>query len=282
MSPGSTSRHQTTSGPTTSSQSVPAAITIGPNGHRDPRPDPLAERAAARGEEQHADGDRRAWRARPRARCSRRRSGAAGRGRRGSRRARRRRRSVIALAALKVRSAKRPSGTIGSRVAPLGDARTRPPRAPPMPAAHHVALPPASVSAQVIPASATEASAAPRTSKRLCARGSRVSGTQRWASQTVSAASGRLMRKIQRHEAWSTSRPPTSGPSAAAIPPRPDQAPIARLRSSARKAPWIIARLPGVSSAPPMPWSTRASDQHLGVGREPAEQRGQRRTRSCR
>ena len=172
------------------------------------------------------------------------------------------------FAALKVRSAKRPSGTIGSRV--LRSTTTKATAASsPSAAAHGVTAPPASVRAQVVPASASEASTAPVRSKRPWARGSRVSGTHRSASHTVSAASGRLMRKIQRHDAWSTSSPPTSGPSAAAMPPSPDQAPMARLRSSARKAPWIIARLPGVSSAPPMPCSTRATTSTSAVGATP-------------
>ena len=111
--------------------------------------------------------------------------------------------------------------------------------------------------------------AAPGRSKRPCVRRSRVSGTHRCASHTVRTASGRLIRKIHRHDAWSTSSPPTSGPSAAAIPPRPDQAPMARLRSSERNAPWIIARLPGVRSAPPMPCSTRAAISTSAFGASP-------------
>ena len=47
-----------------------------------------------------------------------------------------------------------------------------------------------------------------------------------------------------------------------------------RPRSPARgppatKAPWIIARLPGVSSAPPTPWSTRAAISTSGLGAMP-------------
>src|SRR5262249_26916926 len=40
---------------------------------------------------------------------------------------------------------------------------------------------------------------------------------------------------------------------------RPDQAPMARERSSSRKEASRIARLPGMRSAPPMPWSARAA-----------------------
>ncbi len=60
-----------------------------------------------------------------------------------------------------------------------------------------------------------------------------------------------------------------NGPSAAAMLPSPVQAPIAFGRSEATKAPWIIARLPGVSSAPPMPCSTRAMISVSGLGARP-------------
>src|SRR5437764_399890 len=43
------------------------------------------------------------------------------------------------------------------------------------------------------------------------------------------------------------------------MPPRPDQAPIARARSLGRKLASIRARLPGVSRAPPIPCSSRAA-----------------------
>ena len=57
---------------------------------------------------------------------------------------------------------------------------------------------------------------------------------------------------------------------------RPDQAPMAGPRSAGTNAPWIIARLPGVSSAAPMPWSIRAAISTSGVGRQPAQHRGDR------
>ena len=68
-----------------------------------------------------------------------------------------------------------------------------------------------------------------------------------------------LIRKIARQLTASISQPPTSGPTAAATPPSADQAPIARPRSSGWKLASMIARLPGVSRAPPMPWITRAA-----------------------
>ena len=53
------------------------------------------------------------------------------------------------------------------------------------------------------------------------------------------------------------------------MPVSPDQAPIAGARSSCTKAPSIIARLPGVSRAPPTPWSTRAAISTSALGARP-------------
>ena len=55
---------------------------------------------------------------------------------------------------------------------------------------------------------------------------------------------------------------------------RPDQAPIARGPSDARKADSIIARLPGVSSAPPIPCTTSRPMQDLDGRGDRAEQGG--------
>ena len=63
--------------------------------------------------------------------------------------------------------------------------------------------------------------------------------------------------------------PPTNGPIAAAMPPSPDHAPIAGDRSSGAKTPWIMARLPGVSSPPPTPCSTRATISTSAFGASP-------------
>ena len=66
--------------------------------------------------------------------------------------------------------------------------------------------------------------AAPRTSVRP-AVGSRVSGTWRRVIQKATAARGTLIRKIHRHDAASTSQPPTNGPSADATPLQPGPGP---------------------------------------------------------
>ena len=98
---------------------------------------------------------------------------------------------------------------------------------------------------------------------------SRVSGTCRRATSTTTTASGALMRNTQRHEATWISQPPMNGPTAVATPPSPDHAPIARARSCGANEAWIIARLPGVSSAPPTPCSARAAMSSGAVGASP-------------
>ena len=85
----------------------------------------------------------------------------------------------------------------------------------------------------------------------------------------MTAAIGRLIRKIHRQDANWTRTPPTNGPIAAAMDPSPDQAPIAFARSSWWKTPWIMDRLPGVSSAAPMPCRIRATISTSGVGAMP-------------
>ena len=86
---------------------------------------------------------------------------------------------------------------------------------------------------------------------------------------TTAAAIGRLMKKINRHDTAPISHPPRNGPTAAATPPSPDQAPIARDRSSGENDAWMIARLPGVSSAPPTPCRARAAISVAALGATP-------------
>ncbi len=177
-------------------------------------------------------------------------------------------RNVTTFAALKVRLAKMPSGSIGCEL--VRSTTTNPIAASnAAPAAHGANASPHSISAYVVPPSATAARTAPVVSKRSGACGSSVSGTQRRATRTVTTASGRLSRKIQRQSAYCTSAPPTNGPIAAETLPSPDQAPIAWLRSSGWNEPWIIARLPGISSAAPIPCRTRAAIRISGVGASP-------------
>src|SRR5215471_14668084 len=60
-----------------------------------------------------------------------------------------------------------------------------------------------------------------------------------------------------------------NGPTAVATPPSPDQAPMALGRSSGLNEACRIARLPGVSSAPPAPCNARAAIRNSTLGARP-------------
>ena len=55
---------------------------------------------------------------------------------------------------------------------------------------------------------------------------------------------------------------------------KPDHVPIARPRSFSGKLALMRARLPGTSSAPPIPWRPLRSNKLPDVGRESAPSRG--------
>ncbi|CAL9508240.1 hypothetical protein SUDANB21_03594 [Streptomyces sp. enrichment culture] len=128
---------------------------------------------------------------------------------------------------------------------------------------------PAPISAYVTSARAIAPSAAPSTSKCPSALAPDDSGTWRTATGAHSRASGTLIRNTQRQPGPSTSQPPRNGPTAAPMPPKPDHRPTARPRSSGWKDAWISAREPGVSSAPPAPWSARAAISTYSFGAIP-------------
>ena len=96
-----------------------------------------------------------------------------------------------------------------------------------------------------------------------------VSGTCRAEMAITTAASGRLMKKISRQDTASISHPPRNGPIAVATPPSPDHAPMAAIRSSSANEACRMARLPGVSSAPPTPCRARAAISTSTVGATP-------------
>ena len=73
------------------------------------------------------------------------------------------------------------------------------------------------------------------------------------AAHAASAAKGRLMKKMSRQLMAVVRYPPSTGPIAIITPPSPDQAPIAAARSSGWNVVSMIARLPGLSSAAPIP-----------------------------
>ena len=110
-----------------------------------------------------------------------------------------------------------------------------------------------------MPASPTLMKARP--GRPACGRGpgDLHSGTCRTVMASTRTASGRLMKNTSRHDTAPISQPPRNGPMAVATPPSPDQAPIAAERSSVAKEACRMARLPGVSSAPPTPCRARAA-----------------------
>ena len=118
----------------------------------------------------------------------------------------------------------------------------------------------------MIPTSAPVIVTAPGTSSAPVPPGARDSGTCRTEMATTATASGRLMKKIRRHDTALISHPPINGPTAVARPPSPDQAPMALDRSSLTKEACRMARLPGVSSAAPMPWMARARISVAALG----------------
>ena len=89
------------------------------------------------------------------------------------------------------------------------------------------------------------------------------------AATTVTTATGMLRRKIPRQDTASTIAPPTTGPATVAALVQAVQAPIARPASSLYVA-RSSARLPGVSSAPKIPWMARAAISTSLVGAAPA------------
>ena len=74
------------------------------------------------------------------------------------------------------------------------------------------------------------------------------------------------MAKIQRHDAWSTSSPPPSGPITIAMPPHAVHVPIAAPRSSGGKTAVMMASEEGTSSAPATPCSARATTSSSAFG----------------
>ena len=84
------------------------------------------------------------------------------------------------------------------------------------------------------------------------------------------------MRKISRHDAAPISHPPTNGPSAPAIPPSPDQAPMAGPRSSCRNDASMMRERAGRQQRPAHALQRASGDQRLDVGRDRAQQRGDR------
>src|SRR5689334_8799190 len=77
---------------------------------------------------------------------------------------------------------------------------------------------------------------------------------------------GTLIRKIHRQLPASSSHPPTRGAIAEDAPLNPAQVPMACVRSPGRRVASMMARLAGVISAPPIPWTARG-DEPTDAGR---------------
>src|SRR6202040_2701519 len=110
---------------------------------------------------------------------------------------------------------------------------------------------------------------APRQSTVPSSEAARLSGTRQNAKPSVSRAIGTLMKKIARQDRASTSQPPRTGPTAEVRAEKPAQVPIALPRSSAGKAALMIARLPGIRSAPPALCAARAAIRAAKFGANP-------------
>src|SRR5919106_2220298 len=89
--------------------------------------------------------------------------------------------------------------------------------------------------------------------------GSRDSGTSHRTNATPIAITGMLMRNTEPHQNDSSSRPPTTGPITTASPTEAVQMPIALPRSSGSKTLLMIDNVEGITAAPPMPISARAT-----------------------
>ncbi len=113
------------------------------------------------------------------------------------------------------------------------------------------------------------ASNAPHQSRLRGASSSRLSGTCQKRRTSTAAASGMLIKKTQRQEAYCTNQPPNTGPTAAVIAVKPDHVPMAFPRCLASKDALMMARLPGTRRAPPIPWTARAIISEVVLGESP-------------
>jgi hypothetical protein len=119
-------------------------------------------------------------------------------------------------------------------------------------------LRPDSINAYTRLASAPVNSTKPAQSGRAPCR-SRDSATLARVSVSAATPTGRLTRKIQRHDNPDTSAPPSTGPIATATPVTAPQIPNAAPRSRPRKALASRANETANITAPPMPCNARDS-----------------------
>ena len=79
------------------------------------------------------------------------------------------------------------------------------------------------------------------------------------------AVSGTLIRKTEPHQKWSSSSPPTIGPTAMATPTAEAQMPMARGRSRGSNTLVMMDSVCGMTAAPPRPIAARAQISWSGV-----------------
>lgn len=94
-----------------------------------------------------------------------------------------------------------------------------------------------------------------------------VFGTSFNANTKSSTPIGTLTQKIHRQPAYSVSRPPANGPTAAAPAMTAPHTPKAAARSSPWNREFTLDRVDGRIAAPPTPWTTRAT---ISTPAEPA------------
>ena len=150
-------------------------------------------------------------------------------------------------------------------------ARNQTPAIPPTARATSTAGVSASSSAAVLTAQTTGRIAAKDPStlsrSRPATRRLRYSGTRRGASSTSTTITGTFTRNTEPHQKYSSSSPPTIGPSA--IPPETlaVQIPIARVRSAGSGNRCRISdSVDGIRVAPPIPISARAPMSTAALG----------------
>jgi hypothetical protein len=97
------------------------------------------------------------------------------------------------------------------------------------------------------------------------ASGSRDSSTRNNVSAIAITPIGTLTKKIHRHVSPLVIAPPSTGPTATAMPVIAPNTPNATPRSSPRKASASNASDVANMAAPPTPWPARASDRNTGL-----------------
>ena len=138
------------------------------------------------------------------------------------------------------------------------------------------------ISASTGPASPKNVSSAPSQSTGARAPRARAGGTATATSTSVTSTNGTLIAKIQRHEAASTSQPPTSGPITVAIPDHAVHEPIAAPRSSGRERGDDHRQRARRQQRAEHALQRAAGDQHLDGRRQRAERARRRRSRRRR